>query len=91
MPKEFDVEMNSTNSKVRKSARKQTSDTVPKELDDEINSPIYKVRKPARKLTSEELSFEGKNVESFEIEEVQNLRRSSRKTRFSKVTFSTSK
>lgn len=89
MPKEFDVEMNSTSSKVRKSARKQTSDTVPKELDDEINSP--KVRKPARKLTSEKLSFEGKNVESFEIEEVQNLRRSSRKTRFSKVTFSTSK
>lgn len=89
MPKEFDVEMNSTSSKVRKSARKQTSDTVPKELDDEINSP--KFRKPARKLTSEKLSFEGKNVESFEIEEVQNLRRSSRKTRFSKVTFSTSK
>lgn len=54
---------------------KPSSLVVPKELDVEMNSTNSKVQKSTR-----------------EFEEVQNLRRSSRKTRFlSKVTFSTSK
>lgn len=90
VPNELDVVMNSSNCKVKKSARKQTPGVIPKKVDVLMSPTSCKVRKSARKLMSEELS-EGKNVESFEFEEVQNLRRSSRKTRFSKVTFSTSK